>query len=156
MSNQEPRRVSTKNGLDSLRMARDGELANLRTSQPGLPGEAGVARAETGAELSVQALNDHAGDSYVPDLYPGRLTLFKPRVNYKFYPDPNMGWREVALGGLSIVELSMNPHAMLLEPFVAVLAEELKAQMMNSSQHVTETFRAEVAVDSVRESAVRA
>ena len=137
---------------EKLRIARDGELANLRTSQPGLPGEVGVARAETGAELSVQALNDHAGDSYVPDRYSGRLTLFKPRVNYKFYPDPNMGWREVAMGGLSIVELSMNPHAMLLEPFVAVLAEELKAQMTKSSQRVAGTFHTELEVNRVRES----
>jgi len=114
---------------EKVRIARDGELANLATSRPGSSGQVGVARAESGVEASVQAVNDYAADHYVPKPYPGRLTLFKPHVNYKFYPDPNMGWGDLALGGLDIVELPVNPHAMLVEPYVRLLADALKTRL---------------------------
>jgi len=114
---------------EKVRLAKDGELANLLTSRPGSSGPEGVSRAESGAEAAVQAINDHAADHYLPRPFPGRLTLFKPHVNYKFYPDPNMGWGDLALGGLDIVELPVNPHAMLVEPYVRGLAAELKARL---------------------------
>lgn len=116
---------------EKIRIARDGELANLLTSRPGsapASGE-GVARAESGIEASVQAINDAAADSYLPKPYGGRIALFKPQVNYKFYPDPKMGWGDLVQGGLDIVELPVNPHAMLVEPYVAVLAEQLKKRV---------------------------
>ena len=65
--------------------------------------------------------------------YPGLVTLFKPRVNYKFYPDPNMGWRDLALGGLDLVEVAVTPHSMLLEPYVSVLAAQLKERIAGAS-----------------------
>ena len=37
-----------------------------------------------------------------------------------------MGWGKLALGGIEIVELPVNPHAMLVEPFVKHLAPELR------------------------------
>ena len=40
-----------------------------------------------------------------------------------------MGWRELAFGGLDIVEVAVNPHSMLLEPYVRVLAKELKERI---------------------------
>ena len=73
-----------------------------------------ASHAVSGIEASVQAVNDYAAAHYLPKPYPGRLTLFKPQINYKCFPDPNMGWGDLALGGLEIVELPMNPHAMLL------------------------------------------
>lgn len=116
---------------EKIRIARDGELANLLTSRPGsapASGE-GVARAESGIEASVQAINDAAADRYLPKPYAGRIALFKPQVNYKFYPDPKMGWGDVVQGGLDIVELPVNPHAMLVEPYVGLLAEQLKKRV---------------------------
>lgn len=115
--------------VEKARLARDGELANLLTSRPGSAREAGVARAETGIEANVQAINDRAAEAYQPAPLEARLTLFKPQVNYKFYPDPQMGWGDLALGGLDIVELPVNPHAMLVEPYVRRLAAELKTRM---------------------------
>lgn len=117
--------------MEKVRIARDGELANLMTSKPGSTVEPGVARAVNGVEARVQAVNDYAADHYEPRPYPGRLTLFKPHVNYKFYPDPNMGWGDLALGGLDIVELPFNPHAMLVEPYVRQLAAELRVRLGN-------------------------
>jgi hypothetical protein len=40
-----------------------------------------------------------------------------------------MGWADVALGGLDIVEVAVNPHSMLLEPYVKVLAAQLKERI---------------------------
>jgi len=110
-------------------VARDGELAHLMSSMPVSTKVKGVSPAVSEIEASVQAVNDYAADQYLPKPYPGRLTLFKPQINYEFYPDPSMGWSDLALGGLDIVELPMYPHAMLVEPFVRLLATELKARM---------------------------
>ena len=59
----------------------------------------------------------------------GRLTIFKPQINYEFYPDPNMGWSTLAVGGLDLVELPVNPHAMLVSPFVRALADHLGSRL---------------------------
>jgi thioesterase domain-containing protein/acyl carrier protein len=115
---------------EKVRLARDGEFRALLHAPATPPqGGKGAARAESGVEASVQAVNDAAADRYVPKPYAGCLTLFKPQINYKFYPDPKMGWGELALGGLDIVELPINPHAMLVEPYVRELAETLKLRL---------------------------
>jgi glutamate-1-semialdehyde aminotransferase/thioesterase domain-containing protein/acyl carrier protein len=110
---------------EKVRLGFGGELTNLKTSMPGSSRADGVSRATSGPEAKVQSINDYAAEHYEPVPYSGRLTLFKPRFNYKFYPDPNMGWGDLAIGGLDIVEVAVNPHSMLLEPCVNVLAAQL-------------------------------
>ena len=114
---------------EKIRLGFGGEFANLKTSMPGSSQADGVSRATSGPEAEVQAINDYAAEHYDPAPYPGRLTLFKPRFNYKFYPDPKMGWGDLTLGGLDIVEVAVNPHSMLLEPYVKVLATQLKERV---------------------------
>jgi thioesterase domain-containing protein len=114
---------------EKRRIVSDGGWAHIRTEAPGSTLQDGVARAESGAEASVQEINDHAADIYDPKPYSGVLTLFKPHINYKFYPDPKLGWGDLALGGLDIVEMPFNPHAMLVEPYVELLARELKTRL---------------------------
>jgi hypothetical protein len=43
-------------------------------------------------EPTLQGMNDRAAAIYRPKPYAGRVTLFKPRTNYQYLPDPNMGW----------------------------------------------------------------
>jgi len=114
---------------EKMRLGFGGELANLKTSMPGSSRADGVSRATSGPEAEVQAINDYAAEHYDPLPYLGQVTLFKPRFNYKFYPDPSMGWGDLALGGLDIVEVAVNPHSMLLEPHVKVLAAQLKERI---------------------------
>lgn len=114
---------------EKIRVARDGELVNLLTSRPGFDAEEGEGRATAGAELAVQTINDTAAEVYIPKPYSGTLTIFKPRINYKFYPDPKMGWGDLAMGGLDIVEFPFNPHAMLVEPYVEQLSEALVGRL---------------------------
>ena len=110
---------------EKKRLAGDGGWANIKTEMPGTTLDDSFGRAESGIELTVQTINDHAGDIYIPKPYKGRLTLFKPQKNYSFYPDPKMGWGDLAKD-LDIIELPVNPHAMLVEPYVRTLAKEIK------------------------------
>ncbi len=110
---------------EKIRLGIGGEVANLKTSMPGSSrGDGG--RAIGGVEGKVQAVNDYAAEHYNPAPYNDRITLFKPRFNYKFYPDPELGWGDLVKGELEIIEVTENPHSMLLEPYVRTLAEQLK------------------------------
>ena len=113
---------------EKKRLAGDGGWAHIRTEMPGTTLDDSFGRAESGIELSVQTVNDHAGDIYIPKPYRGRLTLFKPQKNYSFYSDPKMGWGDL-VEDLDIIEMPVNPHAMLVEPHVETLAQELKARL---------------------------
>ena len=44
--------------------------------------------------------------------------------------DALMGWGDLVCVGLEIVEVSANPHAMLIEPFVQALARELRSRIL--------------------------
>lgn len=114
---------------EKIRVARDGELQNWIGG--------GVKKSASGSETdvreaSVQSVNDAACMAYTPKPYAGALTLFKPQVNYDFYPDPDMGWKDLALEGLHHEELAVNPHAMLVEPYVQDLAQRLKERIERS------------------------
>lgn len=123
--------------VDKARIATDGELRALwkslskslfskRTRQPG--------------EATVQEINDAAADAYRPEIYAGSATVFKPRKNYNFFPDPKMGWGDCVTGGLEVVALPVNPHAMLMTPFVQHLAHELRQRL--DSIHARKTTQA--------------
>jgi len=63
---------------------------------------------------------------YVPKAYPGVVTDFRPLKQYSIYRRPDLKWEKLALGGQEIVELTVYPAGMLVEPFVKSLAEKLK------------------------------
>jgi amino acid adenylation domain-containing protein len=114
---------------EKIRVARDGEFAKLLRRPIG-----GKQEAESGEPVgdmalkTIQAINDHSLTTHRPRAFSGRVTLFKPRVNYSAYPDPLGGWGNVA-SNVDIVELPMNPHAMLVEPFVEHLASALARKL---------------------------
>jgi aspartate racemase len=58
-------------------------------------------------------------------VYPERVTLFRPIENMVFL-DPDLGWSELAPGGLEIHDVPGNTFSMLQEPHVQVLAEKLR------------------------------
>ena len=66
--------------------------------------------------------------NYRPRVYPGRLTLFRARMQPFFsLHAPDKGWGRLAAGGLDIRIVPGNHLGMLQEPHVRVLAEQLKA-----------------------------
>jgi amino acid adenylation domain-containing protein len=65
---------------------------------------------------------------YQPQMYTGRLTLFRARMQPFFSShDPQKGWSRLAGGGVEVKNIPGNHLAMLQEPHVKVLAEELRA-----------------------------
>jgi len=64
---------------------------------------------------------------FVPkQVYPERVTLFRAIENIGFI-DPDLGWSELAPGGLEIHDVPGDTFSMLQEPHVQGLAEKLKA-----------------------------
>jgi hypothetical protein len=57
------------------------------------------------------------------------MIICKPRRNYSFLRDPYNGWREIAEGGLELIELPSDPGGIFLDPYVRTLAEKLREQI---------------------------
>jgi hypothetical protein len=70
--------------------------------------------------------NDRAAISYVPKLYPGRITSFIPVKQYAYANNPEVGWNKLAGKGVEEHVLPFYPAGMLVEPFVKQLAKELR------------------------------
>ncbi len=76
----------------------------------------------------VDAANQRAMQNYKPQPYRGRITLFlvsQPRI--RSFPDPRMGWAELASDGVELHVIPGDHHAMLKEPTVRILAAKLDA-----------------------------
>jgi len=80
------------------------------------------------AEAHYDALSN-----YTPSPYPGRITLFRARVQpLSSTHDPKNGWGQLALGVVDVRFVPGDPVVMLREPHVRVLARELRACLDNS------------------------
>jgi aspartate racemase len=81
-------------------------------------------------DFTFQQENIQASRNYVPQVYPGRVTLFRCReqiIGISSYSDPHLGWGELAAGGLECHEVPGTHLGMLQEPHVQVLAKKMKA-----------------------------
>lgn len=66
--------------------------------------------------------------SYQPQVYQGRITLFRTGRNSLFGPfTVDMGWEQLATGGVDIKQISGFHEDLLQEPAVQLLAEQLKS-----------------------------
>jgi thioesterase domain-containing protein/acyl carrier protein len=66
-------------------------------------------------------------NEYKPRVYPGRVTLFRARMQPFFSThDPDKGWRQLAVGGVDIRVVPGNHLGMLQEPHVQILAKQLR------------------------------
>jgi thioesterase domain-containing protein len=74
--------------------------------------------------LEVYRTNAKAESRYVPQSYPGTITLFK--TSRLFFPDQTMGWGKLAAGGVRIVEVPGTHTTMLDEPHVETVALQIK------------------------------
>jgi aspartate racemase len=81
-------------------------------------------------DFTFQQENIQASRNYLPQVYPGRVTLFRSRdqiIDVSSYADPHLGWGELAAEGLEFHEVPGTHLGILQEPHVQVLAEKLKA-----------------------------
>ena len=78
----------------------------------------------------VRNANLMASQSYMPQPYWGRVTLFRATEDVFYSPvylKAGLGWKAFALGGLDIEDVPGDHLGMLAEPHVKVLAERLQA-----------------------------
>ncbi len=63
---------------------------------------------------------------YVPRPYPSRITLFRAsKQGAHIQPDPELGWTRIAEGGLEVYEVPGHHGAIVYEPRVSALAQQL-------------------------------
>ncbi|MBD1900681.1 amino acid adenylation domain-containing protein [Trichocoleus sp. DQ-A3] len=83
--------------------------------------------------LRVFQANSQAALSYVPQVYPSKITLLKnSEQNIAANQDPSMGWGELAGGGVEIYNIPGNHLTMLKKPHVQVLTEQLRTCIENA------------------------
>jgi amino acid adenylation domain-containing protein len=76
--------------------------------------------------VKVREANIQAFQSYRPQTYPGRITLFLASESpVRSSLDRRMGWRELAVGGLEVCEVAGDHYNMISEPNAKGLAEKL-------------------------------
>lgn len=78
-------------------------------------------------DARIKTANDRARKAYIPKPYPGRVTLFRAVDSYLAPGNPDMGWSNLAGGGLDLHYVPGGHSSMYDEPHAAVLAEKLKA-----------------------------
>jgi len=118
---------------EKLRVARHRETARLLLKLSNLCRKLYGRKLEAKIKPFLEDVNEQAGYAYTPKRYRGKVTLFKPHRNYNFLSDLQMGWSDVATGGLEIVELPVDPGGMFLDPFVQILAWKLKTVLGEGS-----------------------
>ena len=85
--------------------------------------------------LSVRDANYFASNRYVPQEFPGKLTLFRAteeRVGR--LKERTLGWQRLARGGVEVVDVPGTHTSIILEPQVQTLAMELRAAMDRALQ----------------------
>ncbi len=75
--------------------------------------------------------NLRAVRSYVPSVYPGKVTLLRASQRPS-NGDPTLGWSAFAAGGVAVHTVPGDHYSMLREPHVQVLAEGLAACLADS------------------------
>ncbi|MDH7486311.1 MAG: amino acid adenylation domain-containing protein [Anaerolineae bacterium] len=86
------------------------------------------------AQRFLQLLPIHlrAGRQYVPDVYPGRVTLFQASERLEAgYPsqDPTRGWDHLAAQGVEVRQVPGSHAVLLSEPYVRAFAQVLQAAL---------------------------
>ena len=80
---------------------------------------------------AIRAVCDRAAKAYVPQAYPGVVTLFRATEAPESWlrsatTDPQLGWGQVA-GAVKVEEIPCHHFNLFDEPYVRILAEKLKA-----------------------------
>jgi amino acid adenylation domain-containing protein len=77
----------------------------------------------------VKEVHYQAATKYIPQAYAGRVTLFQAGDKYieGYAIAPQLGWSELAKGGVEIYNVPGNHWTILKEPHVQVLAEKFRA-----------------------------
>jgi phthiocerol/phenolphthiocerol synthesis type-I polyketide synthase E len=100
-----------------------GMLQARLTRRPGAPSSSSRLLGE------IWKANDEAFTAYIPKPYPGVITDFRPKRQYRIFNQPDAKWDHLAEGGQDVVSLPVYPALMLVEPFVQKFAAALRARI---------------------------
>ncbi|MET0850497.1 MAG: hypothetical protein ABW020_05130, partial [Candidatus Rokuibacteriota bacterium] len=79
------------------------------------------------AVREVTAANGEALRRYAPEVYPGRLTLFRPpELPARFHGDPHLGWAGLAAGGIAIEQIPGRYRAIVEDEPARLVAERIR------------------------------
>jgi thioesterase domain-containing protein len=93
---------------------------------------------------SILHAGTQAARSYKPDVYPGKITLFRAsQLGRGTSHDPKMGWDRLAGGGLETHVIPGYHAHIILEPRVRVLAEKLTAALAHAQELAEKKSRSE-------------
>lgn len=87
---------------------------------------------------NIEEINFAAVKDYVPQVYPGRATLFLASDDLTAAYDVETGWQGLAAGGLEKIEISGNHLDIVKEPHVRTLAEKLRICLDRTHQEIPE------------------
>ena len=77
--------------------------------------------------FTVFQANSQATLSYVPKIYPHRITLLRSGEKLKAnHQDPTLGWKDLTREQVEVIRVPGNHLTMLRKPYVEVLARQLK------------------------------
>ena len=82
----------------------------------------------------VECIYDHAARTYVPEIYRGRVIIFKTQGRYS---NGEFAWDKFIADGLEIQELDTDHDNVFKEPYVQIFAERLKARLSEAQKHLT-------------------
>ena len=72
----------------------------------------------------------HAMQNYTPQVYPGRITIFKTRRQPLFCSfDPELCWGQLTAAGTEIKEISGSTPTLLKDPHARVFAKQLQLSL---------------------------
>lgn len=79
--------------------------------------------------------------AYQPKPYPGRITLFRARIQPLLrWEDFELGWRELATKGIDVRIVPGSHASILTEPHVRVLAQELDGALSRGERKTIMEF----------------
>jgi len=67
-----------------------------------------------------------ASSNYVPRPYSGRVLVYRATERAEMYPDLFLGWRTVARGSISAVNIEANHSTIFESPWVSAMARNMK------------------------------
>jgi thioesterase domain-containing protein len=79
--------------------------------------------------------NVQASRAYVPQVYSGKLTLFRAQKQHTTTPlEPDLGWGRLVSGGMDIHDVPGDYYSMFTAPHINSLARQLAASLQASGE----------------------
>jgi len=129
----------------------------MQTADPALDVEFGEDRKDLGAVLNrVRDASLSAARKYLPKPYDGPLIVFRAKIrNDDPYRDEALGWRPVALGGVTAFTIDGDHASIFRHPDVAGIAQKLDAALLRAFSEQQRPAASEATIERNRQQEVR-